>query len=169
MSSGSKYAGLPEVHHVGLVVADLNQSIDRLSRSFGVGPFWSRQRADLPAALADGTVGFSLGVGMVWMYNTLLELLQPLDDRSPIHAFLRDRGEGLHHLAFWVDGLADHIAHFESLGLTRIADNTSPGPGRVSWAYLEGDAVSGTVLELMNRDESSEVFFNEIYRAVGRP
>jgi hypothetical protein len=65
-------------------------------------PFWSLSRADLPATtLADGTTGFSLGMGFAWMGNTLLELVQPLDERLPRHAFLTRNGEGLHHLRSW--------------------------------------------------------------------
>jgi len=30
----------------------------------------------------------------------LLELIKPLNDKSPIHKYLKKKGEGLHHLAF---------------------------------------------------------------------
>lgn len=173
MSSKSEdvYGGLPEVHHVGMIVTDLDRSIERLSRAFSFGPFWRLNRVNVPkATLADRTVTteYSIGVAMVWMNNTLLELVAPLDGDSVIHTFLKDHGEGLHHLAFFVDGMADHIAHLEFVGLTRTAGNLSPGPGGVSWVYLEGDEANGAVIELMDRDETSEEFFEEIYETVCR-
>ncbi len=161
-------SGLPALHHVGFFVADLDKSIERLRSTLGYGPIWSIARADLPAAtLHNGITGFSLGMGFASMGNLLLELIQPLDDRSPHHAFLTNHGEGLHHLGYWVQGISDHLSRLESRGMTRTADNTSHDHGIVSWAYLEGQA-SGAIIELMDRDASSEEFFRQVNEVISR-
>lgn len=51
--------------------------------------------------------GFDLRMGFVWTGNTLLEFLEPVDDRSPHATWLRERGEGLHHLGYLVRSI-DH-------------------------------------------------------------
>ncbi len=38
-------------------------------------------------------------VAMLELENARIELLEPLSDDSPISKFLRDRGEGIHHIA----------------------------------------------------------------------
>ncbi len=38
-------------------------------------------------------------VAMLELENSRIELLEPLSDDSPISKFLKDRGEGIHHIA----------------------------------------------------------------------
>jgi methylmalonyl-CoA/ethylmalonyl-CoA epimerase len=38
-------------------------------------------------------------VAMLELENARIELLEPLSDDSPISKFLRDKGEGIHHIA----------------------------------------------------------------------
>lgn len=73
----------------------------------------------------------------------------------------------MHHLGYWVDGITDHLAHLESGGMTCLVDATGPG-NDVSWVYLEGEPAGGAVIELIDRDPTSEQFFAQIYDAVGR-
>ncbi len=60
-----------------------------------------------------------------------LELLEPTDPTSTIATFLEKRGEGLHHIAYTVEGPEDRIAE---LKVIRIADDqmTFPAPAATS-------------------------------------
>jgi methylmalonyl-CoA epimerase len=37
--------------------------------------------------------------------GTAIELLEPLNENSPISKFLEKRGEGIHHICFYVDDI----------------------------------------------------------------
>src|SRR5215468_2502586 len=49
-------------------------------------------------------------VGFFRVNDLRLELLEPTDPASTIAAFLDKRGEGLHHVAFTVEGIEARIA-----------------------------------------------------------
>lgn len=53
--------------------------------------------------------------------DTMLELVQPVDNTSPIMKFLDKKGEGMHHLSMEVENLPELIEKMESNGY-RIVD-----------------------------------------------
>lgn len=96
-------SGLPPLHHVGMVVNDLDRTRAGLSVSLGVGPAFPFEGVFPNAVLANGETGLWLKGAFVSIGNTALEIIEPMDECSPHAGFLRERGEGLHHLAYWVD------------------------------------------------------------------
>lgn len=165
-------SGLPEVHHIGMVVADRDRTLATLQQGFGFGPAHLVD-AQLPTArVSNGVVGFSIRLGFVWMGNVLLELLQPLDDRSPHAAFLRERGEGLHHLGFLVRSIEHEL---NAMALTArdgqrpsmLVDATTGAAEGMSMCYVEGDSTHGAVIELIERTPQSERFLETIYATTG--
>src|SRR5262244_4404636 len=63
-------------------------------------------------------------VGFFRVGDVRLELLEPTDPTSTVAAFLEKRGEGLHHVAFTVEGIEARIAELRQSGL-RMIDNVS--------------------------------------------
>jgi len=162
---------MPELHHTGLVVANLSQSMRSFSKVLGRDDFWTLDHMDIPPSQQTDDQVFQAGavsIAMAWMGNTLLELICPLDEQTLFHQFLLERGEGLHHLGFWVRGMGAHVRRLEAEGMTRIAGDDSTAHGTGGWAYMSGDATSGAVVELIDRNEASEAWFDDIYRALGR-
>lgn len=160
--------GMPPVHHVGLVVRDCERALAKLSYAMGFGPAYRFEGNFPEAVLANGEKGLSLRGAFVWMNNTALEIVEPVDDRSPHHAFLNDHGEGLHHLAFWVDSVADEIAAMRAGGaqVQVLVDGTGPG-NDVPWCYVEGDMVGASIVELIERNPGSEQFYAEVFKTIG--
>lgn len=162
-------SGLPDLHHIGLVVADRDRALASVENAFGFGRAHKFDLQSPTARVSGGVTGFNLRVGFVWMGNTLLEFLEPVDDRSPHAAWLRDRGEGMHHLGYLVRSI-DH----ELDAIAAARGGTRPpllvqgdGSEPVRWVYLEGEVLNGAVIELIERSPQSEQFFARIYRATG--
>ena len=103
--------------------------------------------------------------------GVLLELLEPLDDRSPHAAFLAAHGEGLHHLAFLVDDFDQKVAAatHASPPMDLLIDGTGPG-NQVRWVYLDGgsEPARRTVIELIERSELSLSAFAPFLELIGR-
>lgn len=160
--------GLPPVHHVGMVVRDRERTLASLSSSLGYGPAYRFEGAFPTAKLANGETGFALRGAFVWMRNTALEVVEPTDDRSPHAEFLKTRGEGLHHLAYWVGSVRGEIEAMARGGAAPrlLADATGPG-NAVPWCYLEGDLAGGAIIELIERNPGSEQFYAAVFRAIG--
>lgn len=77
-----------------------------------------------------------------------LELLEPADPASPVAAFLDKRGEGLHHVAFTVEGIEARIADLKQGGLRMIDDVPRPGAHHMQIAFLHPKSTFGVLTEL---------------------
>ncbi len=87
--------------------------------------------------------------------DTLIELLEPQDQGSPLSAFLEKRGPGLHHIAFRVADLEAEIERLSTLGAKFL--NTEPRPGRAGSrvAFLHPKWGGGTLIELVGHAHAS--------------
>jgi methylmalonyl-CoA/ethylmalonyl-CoA epimerase len=77
-----------------------------------------------------------------------LELLEPTDPTSTIATFLEKRGEGLHHIAYTVDGIEGRIAELKQSGLRMIDDVPRPGAHHMRIAFLHPKSTLGVLTEL---------------------
>ena len=155
-------ARLPALFHIGWVVRDCVAAQADLSARLGAGPFLGMgDESRFEAALVHGKPApFSLRIAFGSLGGVLLELLQPLDGRSPHAEFLATRGEGLHHLAYLVTDFDEQLAAARRGDPDRglLIDGTGPG-NPVRWAYLDGSAARGTVIELLERTPQAEALF----------
>jgi methylmalonyl-CoA/ethylmalonyl-CoA epimerase len=78
--------------------------------------------------------------------NISIELIEPIGGPSTWQEFLETRGEGIHHIAFQVDGMDKHITLLESKGarLEQRGDFTGG-----SYAYIDAQKQLGLILELL--------------------
>ena len=156
---------LPELFHIGWVVRDCAAAQEELSARLGVGPFLSAgDESRFDKALVHGKpTPFSLRIAFGALGGVLLELLEPLDDCSPHAAFLAERGEGMHHLAYLVADFDEQLAAIRGAGPETglLIDGTGPG-NPVRWVYLDGGSARGTVIELLERTPQSETLFGSV-------
>ncbi len=87
-------------------------------------------------------------VGFFRIKDVRFELLEPTDPSSTIAAFLEKRGEGLHHVAFSVEGIEDRIAELKRAGLRMIDDAPRPGAHHMRIAFLHPKSTFGVLTEL---------------------
>jgi len=163
---------LPELFHVGWVVRDCGAAQEELSARLGAGPFRSAgEESRFGGVLVHGKPSsFALRIAFGALGGVLLELLEPLDNRSPHAEFLAARGEGMHHLAFLVADFDEQLAAVRGDADPQaelLIDGTGPG-NPVRWAYVDASAARGTVIELLERTPRSEALFGgflELLRA----
>ena len=156
-------AQLPGLYHLGWVVRDCAAAQDELTARLGAGPFRSAgEESRFDGVLVHGKpTSFALRIAFGALGGVLLELLEPLDDRSPHAEFLASHGEGLHHLAFLVDDFDEQLAAVRGGGASPpdlLIDGTGPD-NPVRWAYVDAGTVHGTVIELLERTPLSEALF----------
>ena len=87
-------------------------------------------------------------VGFFRIGEVRLELLEPTDPTSTIAAFLEKRGEGLHHVAFTVEGLEARIAELKQSGLRMIDEVPRPGAHHMRIAFVHPRSTFGVLTEL---------------------
>ena len=126
-----------QVHHTGIVVADL----DAAAAKYAALGFGDPHRFAVPSQGIEAMT-FPCGDGFV-------ELIAPTDPDGPIARFMAKRGEGVHHVAYRVDDIAAALAELKSRGV-RLIDE-SPRSGAHGWqvAFIHPEAAAGVLTELV--------------------
>ncbi len=134
---------------IGIVVRSIDQTIQYYQEAFGFGPFEIRH-VDYPTATYYGeTAGYRGKRAFFYLGPIQIELIELRDGKTIHEAFLREKGEGLHHIAFEVSNLEKGKRKAEEAGLKVIQSFTRPdGSG---FAYLDSDRIGGVPFELIQR------------------
>ena len=78
-----------------------------------------------------------------------LELLQPLNQDSPVSKFIEKRGEGLHHIALKVQNIAEVLEHCRKDGIRLIDEKPRIGAGGYLVAFIHPTSTGGVLVELV--------------------
>ena len=129
---------LRRISHLGLAVKDLDEAIKLYEGVFGL------QITHRWVAEADRMEAATFRIG-----NTEIELMQPLEDDSPVGRFIARRGEGIHHIAYAVDDVGDALRRAEANGIRTIDKEPRPGAdGRTRIGFLHPRSTFGVLSEL---------------------
>lgn len=129
------------VNHIGIAV----KSIDA-QRPFYEGVLGARfeQVEEVPeqqVRVAFYTIGHQ-------GHEVRLELLEPTAPDSPIASFLARHGEGLHHVAYTVDGIESRLSSLKAAGVRLIDEKPRAGAHGSRIAFLHPKASMGVLTEL---------------------
>jgi len=125
------------VNHIGIAVRSINSHKEFYERTLGA-IFESIE--EVPDQ--------KVRVGFFRIGDVRLELLEPTDPASSVATFLEKRGEGLHHLAFTVEGIQARIAELKQEGLRMIDEVPRPGAHHMQIAFLHPKSTFGVLTEL---------------------
>lgn len=132
------------VHHIDVVVRDLDQAEDRYRRVLGIEPL---ARESLPGRGID-LVRFRVG-------ETWLILVQPTSHDGPVAAFLEEHGEGFFHMAVEFDDLERQARVVSERGIRLV--NGEPRIGIDGWKLIdiELDETLGAMIQLVEAPEDA--------------
>jgi methylmalonyl-CoA/ethylmalonyl-CoA epimerase len=134
-----------QIDHIGFVVADIDQAVAFYSAAFGLA-HW--ERIALPerhAAIAVARLG-----------DSLLELIAPTSEQAAFARFLREKGPGMHHIAYRVDDIAAAMAQLRASGVPLIDSEPRPGIHNTLVAFVHPKAGGqGVLVELVQHQHSA--------------
>ncbi len=138
---------LPPIGQLGYVVADLDRAIDHYTNVFGCGPFRARE-LELDGFIYRGKRGRCRQRLAFGKSGTIdVELIQTIDgDETPHTQFLREKGEGLQHLGYFVENLDAVLNVMCKKGMGPVFTLDHPD---FSVAYLDTDSIGGVMMELV--------------------
>ncbi len=125
------------LHHVGLVVRDLRQAVERYRR-LGFGEPVEIDLPDQQVRVAT----FTTGTGF-------LELISPTTADSGVARFLEARGDGMHHMAFAVPDLELALRQLERAGVELIDQHPRIGAHGWKVAFIHPRSCGGVLTELV--------------------
>jgi len=82
------------------------------------------------------------------MGDSKIELLEALNDESPIAKFLEKRGEGVHHIAFAVDDIEAEVGRLTSEGFRVLNETPKSGADNKRVVFLHPKSTGGVLVEL---------------------
>jgi len=132
---------------VAIVVKSVDETVKFYTEVFGIGPFEIRE-VDFPSATYYGQkAGYRGKRAFAKLGPVTLELIELIEGKTVHEDFLKEKGEGLHHIAFAVKDLKRCEEEAEKLGLKVIQGmKREDGTG---FAYLDSDRIGGAMFELI--------------------
>jgi methylmalonyl-CoA/ethylmalonyl-CoA epimerase len=147
-----------ELYQVGIVVQDLEKSMEHYQNTFGIGP-WGILNID-SSMFSEMTyhgrpVQHSFKAALAMLGPMQLELIQPLEGDNIFSDFLKEHGEGVHHLGHVrVNNMAEAIQTLEKEGFSCLQSGRTTGGG---YAYIDTVNALGTIIELLEMPEGVPV------------
>jgi methylmalonyl-CoA/ethylmalonyl-CoA epimerase len=144
-----KGVGTNVICQVGLIVRDIERSIAAYSRVFGMsepevivtdGPEIAHTRFKGEPTDARAKLAF------FQMGQVSLELIEPIGGPSTWREFLDEKGEGVHHIAFFVKDTDEAVRFLDGEDISVVQQGDYTG-GR--YTYLDSASALGVALELL--------------------
>jgi methylmalonyl-CoA/ethylmalonyl-CoA epimerase len=126
------------IHHVGVAVADLGESIRMYQSALGA------QLVHRATNEKEGLEAAFLKVG-----DGEVELMAALREDSPVGKFMARRGPGLHHVAYAVTDIEKALADARADGIELIDSEPRIGMHGTRIAFLHPKSVGGVLTELV--------------------
>ena len=109
-----------KLHHIGIIVKDFQKSLGEL------GKYFEFKETTIPTLVKSQKVN----VCFLKSSDVYIELIEPIDDDSPVKS-MAESGGGFHHLCFEVDDIFEEIKKAENNGARIIVEPIEGFEGRL--------------------------------------
>jgi methylmalonyl-CoA/ethylmalonyl-CoA epimerase len=125
------------IDHVAVVVADLEATIAFYTQTLGF------EQAYRETIVDQGVEAVGIRTG-----ESIVELLRPLDEESPIAKFRGDAPSKMHHIAYRVTDIEAELARLKAAGIRLIDETPRRGAHGNTIAFLHPKSTNGVLTEL---------------------
>jgi methylmalonyl-CoA/ethylmalonyl-CoA epimerase len=124
------------IEHIGIAVKSLNEAIPFYEKVLGLPCYAIEEVKDQKVKTAFFQVG-----------QTKIELLESTDPEGPIGKFIEKRGEGIHHIAFAQENVAEALSQAEKQGVVLIDKAPRKGAEQLNIGFLHPKSTFGVLME----------------------
>lgn len=128
---------LTHIEHIGIAVEDLESSIKYYEDVLGLKCYAIEEVKDQKVKTAFFKVG-----------DTKIELLESTESDGPIGKYIEKKGQGIHHIAFHVNGISDALKEADNKGIRLIDQQPRKGAEGLNIAFLHPKYTGGVLTEL---------------------
>ncbi|GAF05059.1 methylmalonyl-CoA epimerase [Saccharicrinis fermentans] len=125
------------IEHIGIAVKSLDEAIPFYEKAFGLECYAVEEVAEQKVKTAFFKVG-----------QTKIELLESTDPEGPVGKFIEKKGEGVHHVAFAVENLAEKLVSIQEAGVRVIDKTPRQGAEGLNIGFLHPKSTFGVLTEL---------------------
>ncbi len=126
-----------KIEHIGIAVKELAEKVYFYEEILGL----KKLKEEIVEEQGVKIVFFQIG-------ESKIELLEPLNEDSPIAKFIQKRGEGIHHFAILVDSIEDKIKDMQAKGAKLIGSKATRGADDMKIIFIHPKSSGGVLLEL---------------------
>lgn len=137
--------GPKKIAHIGIAVHDIDRTI----------PFYTEQLG-LELKGVEEVQSEQVKVAFLQIGESMLELLEPLSNSSPIKSFLDKKGEGIHHIALEVNNIEKRLEKLKNDGIHLINEIAKEGANNSKIAFLHPKSTHGVLYELCEHEGSDD-------------
>jgi len=125
-----------KIDHIAIAVNDVEESAKIYQQALGV------DNIEFETVESEG-----VKIAILHLENARVELMQPMNDSSPIQKFLDKKGQGLHHLALDTDNIEGEVERMERCGI-QFLGNIRPGSAGTKVTFIHPKSLHGVLTEL---------------------
>lgn len=128
---------LTKINHIGIAVKSLDETI----------PFY-RDNLSMELGGIEEVVEQKVRVAMLRIGESMIELLEPTAEDSPVAKFIEKNGAGVHHIAYEVADIDAAIAALLGNGTRMIDEKPRHGAHGSRIAFVHPKSSNGVLTEL---------------------
>ena len=125
-----------KIDHIAIAVNDVKESAKIYQEALGV------DTVEFETVESEG-----VKLAIIPLDNGRIELMQPINDESPIKKFLDKKGQGLHHMALQTDNIDGEVERMEGCGI-QFLGKIRPGSEGTKVIFIHPKSLSGVLAEL---------------------
>ncbi len=129
-----------KLDHIGIAVNSIEEALGVFRDALGLEVEAVEEVPDQKVRIAFLPVG-----------ETHLELLEPTSEDSNVAKFIEKKGEGIHHLAFYVEDIDSTLELLKSKGVELIDQQPRAGAGGKRIAFLHPKGTYRVLIEICQK------------------
>lgn len=128
---------MKKIEHIGIAVSNLDESNALFKKLLGKQHY----KTEIVENEGVKTSFFEMGTNKI-------ELLEGINENSPISKFIKKKGEGIHHIAFAVDNILEEVERMKKEGFTVLNEIPKKGSDNKLVVFLHPKTTNGVLIEL---------------------
>ena len=130
------------INHVCIAVENIVESVNLYVNLFGI-----------PLPKIETIPDQKVKAAMINIGNTSLEFIEPVDNESGVAKFIRNKGEGIHHICFEVENIEKSIKKLQNAEVQLIDEQPRQGlEGMI--AFIHPKSTGNVLVELIETSSS---------------
>ena len=125
-----------KIDHIAIAVNNVEESAKIYQEALGV------DTVEFETVESEG-----VKLAIIPLENGRIELMQPMNDESPIKKFLDKKGQGLHHVALQTDNIEGEVERMEECGI-QFLGKIRPGSEGTKVIFIHPKSLIGVFVVL---------------------
>jgi methylmalonyl-CoA/ethylmalonyl-CoA epimerase len=125
-----------KIDHIAIAVNDVEEAAKKYKEALGV------DSVEFETIETEG-----VKVAIIHLENGRIELMEPINDTSPIKKFLDKKGPGLHHMALETNDIDGEVTRMEGCGI-QFLGKVRDGSAGTKVTFIHPKSLNGVLAEL---------------------